>query len=403
MSYSMIGLLAIAILLIINHDVFFRRTDRRAIPAHKDYRTFLLGILAYYITDVLWGVLNELQLTLWLYADTLFYFLALAMSVMFWTQFVISYLEEKDSVGRILLYAGRIVMGFEFLAIVVNFYSPILYRIQDDGVYTAGIARHVTLCVHLLMFLLTGVYTLRHLAKSKYQARIRYMAIGAFGFLMAVFVTVQIFNPLYPMYALGYLLGSCLLYTFVIEDEKEEARRELEASLRREQQQRAELGSARRLAYTDALTGVKSKLAYVEKEEQMDLRIAGGEVKAFAVAVFDLNGLKHVNDTLGHEYGDQYIISACRLICNFFKHSPVYRVGGDEFVAILEGSDYENRAALLTSFNQKMDENFRNGLVVVSAGMAEFSSARDNSFHPVFDRADQQMYHRKDELKKIAV
>ena len=71
------------------------------------------------------------------------------------------------------------------------------------------------------------------------------------------------------------------------------------------------------------------------------------------VAVCDVNSLKAVNDTLGHKAGDEIIRRACSLICNTFKHSPVYRIGGDEFAVILSGRDYERRQELLS----EMEEN----------------------------------------------
>ena len=75
----------------------------------------------------------------------------------------------------------------------------------------------------------------------------------------------------------------------------------------------------------------------------------------FAVVVMDINGLKTVNDTCGHDFGDILIIDACKLICRTFKRSPVYRIGGDEFVAILENGDLEHYAELLDEFTKGME------------------------------------------------
>lgn len=83
------------------------------------------------------------------------------------------------------------------------------------------------------------------------------------------------------------------------------------------------------LAYRDPLTGVKNKTAYQEAERQMEERMRTGQPE-FAVVVMDINGLKTVNDTCGHDFGDILIIDACKLICRTFKRSPVYRIGGDE-------------------------------------------------------------------------
>ena len=102
---------------------------------------------------------------------------------------------------------------------------------------------------------------------------------------------------------------------------------------------------------------------------------------------------------MGHEAGDEYIKSACTLICTQFDHSPVFRIGGDEFVAILKGSDYEKREELEGSFRKTIDENQRNGHVVVSSGLAVYQPDNDESFNDVFKRADQLMYERKQALK----
>lgn len=100
------------------------------------------------------------------------------------------------------------------------------------------------------------------------------------------------------------MLGTCLLHKFVIGDEKDEIYTELEKTVEREKKQYEELLNTRLLAYKDALTGVKSKLAYAEFESKKNSDIENGRNLEFAVGVFDVNGLKEINDTLGHKRGD---------------------------------------------------------------------------------------------------
>ena len=100
-----------------------------------------------------------------------------------------------------------------------------------------------------------------------------------------------------------------------------------------------ERDEATTVAFTDPLTGVKSKHAFLLQEKQMDADIAAQTAENFAVAVCDVNGLKVINDTLGHKAGDEHIRKASRMICDIFQHSPVYRTGGDEFVVIMRGRD----------------------------------------------------------------
>ena len=170
---------------------------------------------------------------------------------------------------------------------------------------------------------------------------------------------------------------------------------------RQANERQIQLMSARQMAFTDSLTGVKSKHAYVQAEEEIEGRINNGTVSKFSVGVFDLNDLKKVNDTKGHDAGDEYIREACRLISNCFKRSPVFRIGGDEFAVILEGEDYDKQDSLLSEFENKMEENLKLGLIVISSGISRFLPEKDKSFRAVFGRADAKMYRRKKMLKEM--
>ena len=167
----------------------------------------------------------------------------------------------------------------------------------------------------------------------------------------------------------------------------------------REEERERQLGEVRSVAFRDALTGVKSKHAYAEWEQRLNGSIASGEMGPFAVVVCDVNGLKQVNDTQGHKAGDEYIRSASQLICVTWAHSPVFRIGGDEFAVILQGEDFANREQILAGFDRQVEENIGAGKVVVSAGMSDYAAGADDAVHAVFERADAIMYERKQALK----
>ena len=160
-----------------------------------------------------------------------------------------------------------------------------------------------------------------------------------------------------------------------------------------------ELITAREKANRDALTGTKSKHAYVDAVAEINVSIDMGAVKPFAVVVCDVNGLKTVNDTQGHHAGDKLIRDASDMVCGIFKHSPIFRVGGDEFVAILQGADYEQRVALVAEMMERNRKNRETGSVVIACGTAEWNGTEDNRFEAVFDRADTAMYENKMTLK----
>ncbi len=160
-----------------------------------------------------------------------------------------------------------------------------------------------------------------------------------------------------------------------------------------------ERDEAQTVAMTDPMTGVKSKHAFLMSQKQIDTSIEDGSAEDFAVVVCDVNGLKVINDTLGHKAGDEYIISACRMICDIFQHSPVYRTGGDEFVVIMRGRDYLIRNELLLALHDRSVEHINTNEVVVSGGLSEYKAGTDTSFHEVFERADSLMYEEKQLLK----
>ncbi len=229
MTYSIIGILAAVILLITNQDLI--RKGRVFTQAQRTYRTFLIGVMAYYITDLLWGILDEHHLITLLYADTSVHFAAMATAVMLWTKYVIEYLNGGTRFEKVLFVVGRCFLWFELIVILINFFYPILFSIDENGVYHAHIARYLTLTIQILMFLLTSIYTLFITSKSHGSVKIRHLTIGLFGIAMIALITFQVFYPLMPFYAMGYMLGTCLLHSFVMEDEKEEYRRELQKAL----------------------------------------------------------------------------------------------------------------------------------------------------------------------------
>ncbi len=151
-------------------------------------------------------------------------------------------------------------------------------------------------------------------------------------------------------------------------------------------------------ASVDALTGIKNKNAYQQKESIINQRIMARRQSEFAITVLDVNNLKEINDTLGHKAGDECICTACRVICKIFKRSPVYRIGGDEFAVISVDEDYENIDELIDTVAKHNEDAVVNGGVVIACGCAKYTE--ENSMSEVFNKADKNMYENKTYLKQ---
>lgn len=172
---------------------------------------------------------------------------------------------------------------------------------------------------------------------------------------------------------------------------------DVEERVRKEQEYEEHIFAVEKKANIDELTGIKNKHAYAETEKVMNDLISKKKSPSFAVAVFDINGLKQVNDTLGHQAGDKFIRDGCAIICDFFKHSPVFRIGGDEFVAILQGSDLRSANRIMKNFGESNLERQKAGDVVIAAGISKYNG--DANVAAVFERADEEMYKNKAALK----
>lgn len=173
----------------------------------------------------------------------------------------------------------------------------------------------------------------------------------------------------------------------------------VDEEVRREHEHAENLRAAHARALRDDLTGIRNQNAYAELESQLAREMAEGNAGPFAIVACDVNGLKDVNDTQGHKAGDDYIRAACKLICDTYAHSPVFRTGGDEFVVVLRGSDYQNRDSLLDSIRATVLANQDAGGVIVACGMSACKPGEDAKPADVFARADALMYENKKTLK----
>lgn len=158
------------------------------------------------------------------------------------------------------------------------------------------------------------------------------------------------------------------------------------------------------LTETDVMTRVKNRAAYSTKETELNSLIRSGTHLPFAIALFDINDLKKINDSYGHEAGDAYIINNCQVLCKTFKNSPVYRIGGDEFAVVIMGDDYGIREELMQKVKDKMEETNAQdpspeARISVAGGMGVFNPKDDLRVADVFSRADAAMYEDKVSMK----
>ena len=145
-------------------------------------------------------------------------------------------------------------------------------------------------------------------------------------------------------------------------------------------------------------------MAYDHEAKKLEADLADG-FNEFGLAMVDLNFLKRTNDTYGHEKGNISIRRLCMLVCEIFDHSPVFRIGGDEFVVILKNHDYRCVDQLIDDFNDRLaqvqnDDTLKPWEQISAAiGYYKFDKTVDKTVDDVFKKADKAMYDRKTAMK----
>ena len=157
------------------------------------------------------------------------------------------------------------------------------------------------------------------------------------------------------------------------------------------------------LAYRDALTGLRNVTSYNTWVVDFDKQIQEQEA-CFGVIVFDINYLKEVNDQYGHDIGNKLIVAVGKIIGETFYRSPVFRVGGDEFVVVVQNKDLTECDELMKGFDMECESQFleireKKISISIARGFAEYNPDNDENFADVFKRADEAMYKNKRSMK----
>ena len=156
------------------------------------------------------------------------------------------------------------------------------------------------------------------------------------------------------------------------------------------------------LAYKDSLTAVMSDTSYNIEVERINKTL--NKDTNLHILVFDINNLKIINDKYGHEFGNKLIISAANAITTIFNKNNTYRIGGDEFVVIIENGSDEILEQLIDDYkclikNCYLDLPNLRHKIEIAYGYTKFDYLIDESFEDMFNRADSLMYKYKRQLK----
>ncbi|MBO4865276.1 MAG: GGDEF domain-containing protein [Ruminococcus sp.] len=248
-------------------------------------------------------------------------------------------------------------------------------------------------------------------------------ALGAFA-IITIFLIIQRFRLIEPEYRigllclLGFAFANVVFYLFVstVGDQSFIVRIgfiiylafEIVNGLRKimnEVNRERETQLLHTLAYTDQLTGLGNRYALERDAEAIPL-------ENISVMSMDLNLLKTTNDSFGHFGGDMLLVSAAKCMLSVFD--KVYRVGGDEFIALLSDKSEDELKELHATLHDMMDKmnidrsefgEFayeKEFLLSIAVGYASFKEG-DENFERILSRADKAMYDEKNRMHSNTV
>ena len=154
------------------------------------------------------------------------------------------------------------------------------------------------------------------------------------------------------------------------------------------------------LAYTDKLTNTKNNTSYLYEVAHIKEQLKKGKMN-LALFIIDVNGLKKVNDEYGHQYGNQLLTETSSILIDVFGYDNVYRIGGDEFCVILKDTNEAFCQILMEKLNQELAEHEGEIYISAAVGYGLYDAAIDTDYDSLFKRMDEEMYHKKSEMKKL--
>lgn len=349
--------------------------------ASRETGRSLWCLSAFIFTAGLW-VVTDSELLLFVTDETSLISLLSFLSFMVMPAFLLKFIRYMFGKKKILIWLPRL---FFFMAALylINYLNPVI-----PG-FLLLLPVHLGCFAAIVDVLAIGAGLLKNREKQKDAEVLKIMQ----GFVLLSVFSLAAFIMFYidttSQYAVLYCIGICLFCLCL-----------LTAAFMRvwdQIEENANNQAYKRLAFTDTMTGLLNRTAYME-EEQKPLE------RGCVYIILDINNLKYINDRFGHRNGDLLIITAAEYIKKFFSHmGKCYRIGGDEFLVICKGCSAAQAADAIEDMQMQIqqDNDRKNIPLQIAAGCAA-QQGRDTA-ETLFQKADHCMYENKEIMKREGI
>jgi len=255
-----------------------------------------------------------------------------------------------------------VCFALEVISIIAALSSPfteLFYTISEDVVYSRGPFFIYNEVIGIIFVIVWAIYSY---IEFRYVELVDKVYLAELFIFQLAAIILQGLNSTYKVMYIGGAFVIMLYYAFVIEV----------------------------YGKYDKMTGLRNRLYYYNITNSIR------PCDKYSVILFDGNGLKHINDTLGHESGDKFICSIASAIASAVgKKGSSYRMGGDEFVSVIRTTDTEVIKKINAEVHKKLEEaSAQLGFECTASSGISVHEAGE-SFTETLNRADKKMYEEK--------
>ena len=230
MLYSTVAALALILNTILNWDalrnVRFRVGNQDKRLAYFRYGHFTLAANFYFLVAILWGILYEYRgipgIFPFLYSATVFYFIFMLATMLTWARYIVAYLKTNNRKSLLMLHGVWAMFMLGLIYLMVNRFYHFIFSFDNSHNYIPESGRYVTFVLQIFFYLVTSIYMMQVALRSGSRKKIKYMTAAITSIVICVFTFLQVYFTYYPYYAMGLIVGICLVHTFIEAGEKEE-------------------------------------------------------------------------------------------------------------------------------------------------------------------------------------
>lgn len=349
-------------------------------PVDNAYRNLLSWCIFFCLQDALWGIAasKDIHCTQLFFASSTLFHISIAVTAFFWLYFVLTYLKKEVQHNKLYKGIGIAFLVLQFGLVISNFFTPTIFEISAQNEYIVMPLRKLSFFNQYILYLGIGILTAVAALKNRDENRKQFVAVFFFVLAPILCGGFQLMFPEGPFYSIGYLIGCIIIHVFIVS---------------KDQTERLVIDSI-----TDELTQLFNRRSYEEDfKRYRDVPVEDD----FIIFSIDINGLKQMNDSLGHDVGDELITGSAKCITNAFAGSgKVYRVGGDEFMAVVytdnDGKYFKDK--IIEETLQWKGEKVKE--ISLSIGYAAKRDFPELSLIELKKTSDKMMYKDKDNYYK---